>query len=66
MTGDRPPLFLHLLMRKLNEGASFVEASEWALAGVQEAYQLITESVVGPRALEGVQPSQGRRRADAA
>jgi hypothetical protein len=61
----RPSLFLHLLMRRLGEGASFAEATDWALEAVQEAYGLIKESVLGAPAIESP-VSAGRRRADAA
>lgn len=52
-------------MRRLSEGVTFNEASEWALAAVQEAYGLIIESVLGAPAIEP--PTYpGRRRTDAA
>ena len=57
---------MHLLMRKLDEGASFNDAAEWALAGVQDAYRVVRESVFGPPALQPVERGYGRRRADAA
>lgn len=47
----RPSLYLGLLQRHLDEGHSWVEASERALIGVAEAYDLVKQSVFGPPAL---------------
>lgn len=66
MSRNRSSIFLHLLMRKLDEGATFADATDWALSGVQAAYQAIRESAFPPPALESVASSHGRRRADAA
>lgn len=65
MSTSRPSLFLHLLMRRLAAGATFNEATDWALEAVQEAYGLIKESVLGAPAIQPPVYS-GRRRADAA
>ena len=47
----RPSLYLTLLRRNLAEGHTWVEASERALIGVAQAYDLVRESVIGPPAL---------------
>jgi hypothetical protein len=66
MRSKRPGLFMHLLMRKLDEGATFNDATDWALTGVQDAYRAVKESVFGPPAIQPVEHGYGRRRADAA
>ncbi|EFQ83395.1 hypothetical protein HMPREF0063_11668 [Aeromicrobium marinum DSM 15272] len=48
---DRPSLYLALLQRHLADGHDWVEASERALVGVAEAYDLVKQSVLGPPAL---------------
>lgn len=56
----RPSLYLTLLRRNLAEGHAWVEASERALVGVAQAYDLVRESVIGPPALrEAGSPKHG-------
>lgn len=54
----RPSLYLTLLRRNLAEGHSWLEASERALTGVAQAYDLVRQSVLGPPALPEGSPDR--------
>ncbi|MFT4187026.1 MAG: hypothetical protein QM621_00425 [Aeromicrobium sp.] len=48
----RQSLYMTLLRRHMDEGKDWHESSERALVGVQQAYDLIKQAVLGPPQLQ--------------